>query len=100
MIKNYSELQAVKKDLKNRLHETEQEYASQHEWISEFLKFSGVHDGKKNQNSKENIHIAIVEAISEFIRKQKIFKKFDNDYTRVAIPFVLTLLSIIAMKKL
>ncbi|MCF8218589.1 MAG: hypothetical protein K9I29_04135 [Bacteroidales bacterium] len=99
MIKSYSEMQAVKKDLKDRIRQTEQQYASQHEWIATFLNFSGIHDGTKNQAVRENLHVAIIQSINEYLKQQNIFKKINNEYIRVAIPFVITLASIVTIKR-
>ncbi|MFW6019207.1 MAG: hypothetical protein ACOCPM_01375 [Bacteroidales bacterium] len=100
MIRSYSEMQAVKKELKERIHKTEQEYASQHEWLATFLNFSGIHNGTKNKNIIENLHVAIIQSINEYLKQQNIFKRINNEYIRVAIPFAITLLSIIAVKKI
>lgn len=93
-------MQAVKRELKERIHKTEQEYVSQHEWLATFLNISGIHNGTKNKKVTENLHVAIVQSINEYLKQQSIFKRINNEYIRVAIPFAIMLLSILAVKKI
>lgn len=54
MVKTYDELKDVKRELKSRIHQTEQNYLDQHEWISTLMEASGIHKGKKTKKTVKN----------------------------------------------
>ncbi len=100
IIKNYAEMQAVKKELTDRVYIAEQQYIKGHEWITMFLGLAGVHKDKKNQQTRENIHAGIIQSITELLREKAFFKKYKDDYTKIIIPFVLTVLTAIIVRRL
>ncbi|MFO8087814.1 MAG: hypothetical protein R6T91_08475 [Bacteroidales bacterium] len=100
MINNYSELKAVKSELKGRINETEIKFISQHQWISTFLSFTGVYDNKKNPEKQKQLHSLIVQAVSDYLQENGLLKKFKDEYTTVVIPLILTALSAFVVKKL
>ncbi len=100
MIDNYNELLEVKKELQNRLHETEYNYVRRHEKIAYFLDLSGIYNGKKNENYKKQIHSLIIQSLTEYLEEQKIIKKIKKEYTFLGIPLLLTLISAYFLKKL
>ncbi|MFO8054938.1 MAG: hypothetical protein R6U19_07250 [Bacteroidales bacterium] len=100
MIKNYKELQSVKKEVKDRIHEIEADYMAHHQWIRVFLDASGVHKGKKNSELRSNLHASIVQGVSEYLKENKIFSKYKNEYITILIPFVITALSALILKKI
>ncbi len=100
IIKNYAEMQAVKKELRDRVYIAEQDYIKGHEWITFFLNLAGVHKHKANQRTRENIHAGIIQSITEFIKGKAFFKKYKDDYTKIIIPFVLTVITAIIVRKL
>lgn len=99
MIDNYNELIEVKKELKNRLSETENHYIKQHKKIAYFLDIIGIYKGKKNEQNKKNVHSLIIHSITEYLQEQKLFKKYKKEYTHFLIPLALTLISAYFVKK-
>ncbi len=100
MIDNYNELIEVKKELQNRIYETEQNYIRQHEKIAYILDIIGIYKGQKNENNKKQIHSLIIQSLTEYIEEQKIFEKYKKEYTYFVIPLALTLISAFIVKKI
>lgn len=98
MINNHKELILVKNELKNRVHQTEQDFINQYELISTFIKISGVHKNTKHEQKRKNIHALIIQSITEFLKEQKVFKKYKTEYTTIGIPIILTLVSSLVIK--
>ncbi len=97
MINNYNELIQVKAELKNRIHQTEQEFVTQYELISTFINVVGIHKNKKNEAKRRNINTLIIQGITEFLKEQKALEKY-KEYTSIGVPIVLTFLSRFIMK--
>ncbi|MFP4664639.1 MAG: hypothetical protein ACLFM1_09450 [Bacteroidales bacterium] len=100
MIDNYKELQLVKREIENRVHQTEHNYIQQYKLISAFLDLNGVHKGKKNEDNRKYIHSLILQSITESIKDQKIFDKVKDEYKNIIIPIALTLISSFFIRKL
>jgi len=96
MINNYNELIQVKAELKNRVHQTEQEFITQYELISTFIKVAGIHKNKKNEAKRRNINALIIQGITEFLKEQKGLEKY-KEYTSIGIPIALTFISKLVM---
>ncbi len=94
MINNYKELQAVKRDLKQRIHETESMYSDRHAWIRFFLDFSSAHKGKNNSNARKEIHAHLVQGVSTYLEEHKLLSRFKKEVRTIVIPVALTALSI------
>jgi hypothetical protein len=97
MINNYNELIQVKAELKNRVHQTEQEFITQHELISTFINVAGIHKNKKNEAKRTNINAFIIQGITEFLKEQKGLEKY-REYASIGIPIILTMISKFVMK--
>jgi hypothetical protein len=100
MINNYNELKNVKRELRTRVRQTEQNYLEQYEWISAFFDASGIYKDKKNGEKKKNLHTLIIQSITEYLKDQQVFSKYKEEYTKVLIPFALSLISALLVKKL
>lgn len=100
MINNYSELKAVKSELKGRINDTERKFISQHEWISTFLSFTGIYDNKKNPEKQKHLHSLLVQGITDYLEENGLLKKHKDEYTTVVIPLILTVISAFVVKKL
>lgn len=100
MINNYSELKAVKNELEDRINKTENEFISQHEWISTFLNFTGIYDKKKNPEKQKQLHSLVIQVITEFLEEKGLLKKYKDEYATVVIPLILTAISAFFVKKL
>ncbi|MFO7790649.1 MAG: hypothetical protein R6V32_08760 [Bacteroidales bacterium] len=100
MINNYKELKLVKREIKNRIHQTEESYIQQYNLISTFLDLAGTHKGKKNEQNRKHIHSLILHVITEQIKEQKFLNKYREEYKTIVIPFALTLISSFFLKKL
>ncbi|MDA3911472.1 MAG: hypothetical protein PF448_08965 [Bacteroidales bacterium] len=98
MINNYDELILVKNELKNRVHQTEQDFINQYELISTFIKVSEIHKDTKHEEKRRNIHALIIQSITEYLKEQKVLKKYKAEYTTIGIPIILTLISSLIMK--
>lgn len=100
MIKNYSELQAVKSELKGRINDSEHTFISQHEWISTFLSFTGLYDNKKNPEKQKRLHSLLIQGITDYMEEKGLLKKYKDEYTTVIIPLIMTAISALIVKKL
>ncbi len=100
MINNYKELKLVKREIKHRIHQTEQGYIQQYNLISTFLDLTGTHKGKKNEKNRKHVHCLILHTITEYIKEQKFLSKYKEEYKTLVIPLALTLISSFLVKKL
>ncbi|MEA1875139.1 MAG: hypothetical protein U9N51_12050 [Bacteroidota bacterium] len=97
MINNYNELIHVKAELKNRVHQTEQEFITQNELISTFINVAGIHKNKKNETKRRDINALIIQSITEFLKEQKGLEKH-KEFISIGIPIALTFISKLIMK--
>jgi hypothetical protein len=98
MINNYDELIQVKKELENRVHQTEQNFINQYELISTFINVAGVHKNTKHEEKRKNINVLLIQSITEFLKEQKVLKKYKEEYTSIGVPLFLTIISTILLK--
>ncbi|MFW5793200.1 MAG: hypothetical protein ACOCWC_02870 [Bacteroidota bacterium] len=99
MIDNYKELIEVKKELQNRIHETEHTYIRQYESINYFLDMAGVYKGKKNEKEMTHFHSLIIQCITKYLEEQEVFKKYNKEDTFFFISLALSLISAFIVKK-